>query len=174
MGDAASKLAWYAVHLRSNQEHRTAAFFKGRGVPFFLPTYTSRSSRKDRTVTLTKPLFAGYLFVHIDHDSDTRVQVLKAPGTVRIVGFGDKPTPVPDETIESIRILVGDRGDVVRPHPLVRVGRTVEVVAGPFSGATGILHETRDRRPKLVVEVAFLGRAVAVPVALDQVQPVFG
>ena len=173
MVDTDEKLSWYAVHLRSNQEQRTAAFLEDRDVPLFLPTYKSRSIRRDRTVTLTKPLFTGYVFVHIDHNSDKRVQVLKAPGTVRIVGFGNKPTPVPDETIESIRILVGDSGTAVRPHPLVRVGRPVVVVDGPFAGAVGILHETKDRRPKLVVEVEFLGRAVAVPISPDQVQPVF-
>jgi transcription antitermination factor NusG len=164
---------WYAVHVKSNQEKTCAAFLSDRNVEFFLPTYTVKSRRIDRRVTLAKPLFTGYLFVHIDPKSGERIQVLKAPGTVRIVGFGKGPTPVNEETIESIRILVGSGEKSVRPHPLVKVGNMVRVVDGPFKGALGVLFQAPSRKPRLVVEVEFLGRAVAVPISEDQVQPVF-
>ncbi len=165
-------LAWYAVHLRSNQEKQTAAFLADRGVPHLLPSYTVQSNRRDRKVTLVKPLFTGYVFVRIKTQSNERMQVLQAPGTVRIVGFGNRSTPIPDETIESIRILVGNDGSSVRPHPLVREGRIVRVVDGAFAGAVGVLHRTEEKKPKLVVEIDFLGRAVAVPIDIEQVQPV--
>ena len=164
--------AWFAVHVRSNCERGVAGFVKDRGVEVFLPTYRAASKRRDRRAVLTKPLFPGYLFVHIDPKSSSRIEVLRAPGTVRIVGFGDQPTAVPESTVENIRILVGDGEGPARPHPLVRVGRLVKVSSGPFTGAVGLLQETDDRKPKLVVEVAFLGRAVAVPIDISEVQPV--
>ncbi len=167
--DGARTKRWYAVHVRSNQERRTAAFYEDRGVEHFLPCYRARSLRRDRQVSLLKPLFAGYLFVRIALDSKDRLNVIKAPGIVKIVGFGNAPTPLPDDTVESIRILAGDK-DRVRPHPLVRVGRKVRVSDGPFAGATGILSRTGDRKPRLVVEIDFLGRAVAVPISAEQVQ----
>ncbi len=163
---------WYAVHVRSNQERGTAAFLTDRDVELFLPTYRMMSKRRDRKVTLVKPLFTSYLFVHIDLLDPERVQVLKAPGAVRIVGFGDGATPVPDETIDSLKILVGAGEDQICPHPLVKVGSRVCVADGPFAGAVGVLHETSDRTPRLVVEIEFLGRAVAVPITREQVQPV--
>ena len=163
---------WYAVHVRSNQERNTARFLGDRSVEVFLPSYNVRSKRSDRLVTLTKPLFPGYLFVHLDNENQARIHVLKAPGTVRIVGFGGCLVTVPDATIESLKILVDNGSDQVRPHPLIRVGSRVQVLAGPFSGATGILCETKGRKPQLVVELDFLGRAVSVPISLDQVQPV--
>ncbi len=163
---------WYAVHVRSNQERTTASFLKDREVELFLPTYRMRSKRRDRQVTLTKPLFTGYLFVHLSLQSPSRVEVNKAPGTVRIVGFGDRPTPIPEETIDSLMILVGKGEDRVRPHPLVKTGREVVVVDGPFAGARGVLHQKDIQKSQLVVEIQFLGRAVSVPVTMDQVQPV--
>ena len=60
----------------------------------------------------------------------------------------------------------------IDPHPLVRVGSLVNVVDGPFSGAAGRLIEGVGRRSQLLVEVEFLGRAVAVPILPEQVQPV--
>ena len=116
---------WYAVHVRSNQEQGTASYLAGRGIELFLPTYTTRSRRVDRDALVVRPLFPGYLFVRIDIRGPARVDVLKAAGAVRIVGFGGEATPVPGETIESLRILVGAGADRVRPHPLVRAGQRV-------------------------------------------------
>ena len=170
-----SKRQWYAVQVRSNQEVQVAEFLKNRLVEHFLPTYSEASKRQDRKVILSKPLFKGYLFAHVDYRKAERVEVLKAPGTVKIVTFSDSPVPVPDEVIESIQILVGakDGATTVKPHPLVQAGRKVKVVEGAFRGAVGRLHETEDRHPKLVVEIEFLGRAVSVPIAMEQVQPHF-
>ena len=164
-------VAWYAVHVRSNQERVTAELLAARGVELFFPTYRVASKRADRRVVLSRPLFTGYVFVHLDPSSEQRVQVLRAPGVVRFVGFGDAPTKVPDETIRSLRILVEESGGTARPHPLVREGQRVAVVDGCFRGAVGVLHVSEARKPRLIVEVEFLGRAVAVPISPEQVQP---
>ena len=163
--------AWYAVHVRSNQERLTAGQLAARGVEPFLPTYTALSRRLDRRVVLTRPLFSGYVFARFDLAGPSRIAVLRAPGVVRIVGFGGAPTPVPDATIDSLRILAAEGEGVVRPHPLVREGQEVAVVDGCFRGAVGVLHVKAGRKPVLVVELELLGRAVAVPIAPEQVHP---
>jgi len=137
---------WYAVHVHSNQEKTTAAFLKDRGIELFLPTYRVQSKRSDRKVALVKPLFTGYLFVHIQYRSIERIKVLRAPGIVEIVGCGEHPVPIRDETILSLKILVCTKEGSAKPHPLVKAGNPVEVVDGPFSGATGILYETPGRK----------------------------
>ncbi len=167
------KKKWYALHLRANQEKTTATFLTDRSVDYFFPTYRVRSTRTDRRVTVEKPLFPGYVFVHLDYASKERVEALKAPGAVRIVGFGNQPGAIPAEVIDSLRILVGGNEDVVRPHPLVRVGNRVRVTDGPFTGAVGILSETTGRNSKLIVEIELLGRAVSVTIEKEQVAPQF-
>ena len=168
-----AEFAWYAVHVRSNQEKVVARHLEGRGLEHFLPTYREVSRRTDRRVVLERPLFGGYIFVRMDVEGRERIEVVGAPGVVRIVGFGGGAMPVPDETIESVRILTGDGGETVRPHPLVKSGRRVVVVDGSFAGASGVLFDRRGKKPNLVVEIEFLGRAVGVPVSEDQVRPVF-
>ncbi len=165
------RVQWYAVHVRSNQEKVTAGLLEGGGVEVFLPTYRTVSSRRDRRAVLEKPLFTGYLFVRLAWRSAERLQVLNAPGTVRIITFGSCLVPVDDEVIESIRILVSNPDGQVAPHPLVKVGKPVEVIGGPFRGARGILELTDDRRPKLVVTIGFLGRSVAAPVEAAMLRP---
>ncbi|MCU0663045.1 MAG: hypothetical protein MUC50_12050 [Myxococcota bacterium] len=162
---------WYALHVKSNQERKTQAFLEGRGVTCFLPCYEQLTLRRGKRLTLQRPLFSGYLFVHLDLHGPQRIEVLKAPGTARIVGFGESPSPVSEQIIESIRILVSATGGEVAPHPLIRAGQEVRVVEGPFRGATGVLHMAPGRKARLVIEVAFLGRAVAVPIEPRQVHP---
>ena len=166
-------VAWYAVHVRSNQERVAADHIRAAGVEAFLPTYRSPSSRTDRKVILDRPLFSGYLFVRLSEQQPQRVDVLRAPGVVRIVGFGGAAVSVSDETIKSLKILVGEATHQARPHPLVQAGRKVVVMDGPFTGAIGTIHDSADRKHRLVVEVKFLGRAVAVPIEPDQVKLLF-
>ena len=166
-------VAWYAVHVRSNQERVAADHIRASGVEVFLPTYRAPSLRTDRKVILDRPLFSGYLFVRLAERQPERVDVLRAPGVVRIVGFGGAAVPVPDETMKSLKILVGGASEQARPHPLVQAGRRVVVMDGPFTGAIGVIHDSADRQHRLVVEVKFLGRAVAVPIEPDQVKLLF-
>jgi len=167
MGDAGPvAAAWFAAHLRPNTERLTESYLAGREVETFLPTYLTPRRGTGSHDPLVRPLFPGYIFVRLAPADPRRLAVLQAPGVVRLVGFGDHPAVVPDETIGSLRILVAAGGDAVRPHPLVQVGRAVRIVQGPFAGAAGILARGHGRKPRLVVNVEFLGRAVAVPVAL--------
>ncbi|HUT78611.1 MAG TPA: transcription termination/antitermination NusG family protein [Polyangia bacterium] len=170
-GGAESPPRWYAVHLRSNRERISAALLADRGVEVFLPAYRVASSRRDRRVVLERPLFRGYLFARLDLHGPGRIEVLRAPGTVRIVGFGPEPTPIADPVIDSLMILVGAGCDEIRAHPLVRAGQRVRVVDGPFAGAVGVLARAPGRRDRLVVEIDLLGRAVAVPIDPEQVEP---
>jgi len=167
-----TKPRWFALHVRSNQERVIAEYLEAREIELFFPTYRTPSSRCDRKTTLVRPLFTGYLFVRVSLDSPKRVEVLKAPGAVRLIGFDNTPLPVPDETIESLKILVGNGADTARPHPLIKEGRKVIVMTGPFVGASGVLAMSDTRKHQLVVEVEFLGRAVMVPISPEQIKPI--
>lgn len=164
---------WYAVHVRSNCEHRAQQCLNQKGVECYLPTYITPSIRSDRTIKLHRPLFPGYLFVSLRPKTTDRVSVLQAKGVVSIVSFGNRPATISVDIIDSLKILTGVGDEAVRPHPLVAHGKRVKVMKGPFRGAIGILNQSESKKFQLVVEVEFLGRAVSVPISVDQVSPVF-
>jgi len=162
---------WYAIHVRSNFERQVVQFLEGRhGPETFLPTYRTRSRRAGVTGWIERPLFAGYVFARLESLDRPRIAVLQAPGVVRLVEFGGRPATVDDEIVASLRIIVSGPA-AARPHPLLREGQTVRVVGGPFTGAVGRLSRGRGRKPQLVVTLEILGRAAAVPVALEDVEP---
>ncbi|MBN2526798.1 MAG: hypothetical protein JXR76_10415 [Deltaproteobacteria bacterium] len=165
---------WYAANLQSNREHQAQQYMQGNNVVHFLPTYLCASCRKDREKTLVKPLFPGYIFVRIEIPGEQKTTVLKSPGVCGIVSFSGTAAPVDDEVIESLQILTGAASGDVRPHPLVRAGTRVRVIDGPFKNAVGVLCDSENHKKQLLVEVTFLGRAVAVPIDPKQVEPVIG
>jgi transcription antitermination factor NusG len=55
-----------------------------------------------------------------------------------LVGFSGVPTPLADEEIESLRCALAE-GLRAEPHPYLKVGLRVRIVAGPLAGREGIL-----------------------------------
>ena len=163
---------WYAASLQSNQEYQAQKYLQGHDVVHFLPTYRLTSSRKDRAVTLIRPLFPGYIFVYIEIPGEQKRLVLKAPGVCGLVSFSGKPAAIANQIIESLHIVTGAATGEVRPHPLVKPGQMVRVADGPFKNAVGILCDAATHKKQLVIELSFLGRAVAVPIDPRQVVPV--
>jgi len=161
---------WYAVRTRSNFEHKAHAYCSDHDLESFLPTYRSRSRRHGGPAYLERPLFPGYFFARVDVRLPERLAVLRAPGTVEFVRFGSRAAAIPDEEIESVRI-VSRPGSGAAPHPFLREGMRVRVVAGPFAGAEGILVKTSDRQAKLVVSIVILGRSVGVPIEPEAIEP---
>lgn len=162
---------WYALHVRSNHEKKAYAYLRTRALETFLPQYRVQSRRRDRTVRIHKPLFAGYVFVRTRLEQGERLAILKTPGLVRIVGFEEGPHPVPDDVLESLRILVGSGRDP-EPFPFLTGGKRVRVVGGPLSGMEGFVVESQDRKQRVVVSIELLGRSVAARLERERLEPV--
>lgn len=160
---------WYALYVRSRHEKVVEGGLRGKGYCAFSPFCRTKRKRADRIVAVDVPLFPGYVFCHFD--SDKRLPILTTPGIVRIVGPGNRPEPVDDTEINSIRTLALS-GRPVQPWPFLRSGQRVRVQAGPFTGAQGILLRVKDD-DHLVVSIALLQRAVSVVIEKDVVAPLF-
>jgi len=159
---------WHAVHTRSRHEKILAGLFAQMGVEHFLPLRRVLSQWADRKKWVQKPMFPGYLFVHIATEDFPTVS--RARGAVRLLGPApDNPSVVPDADVENIRRLIG--GVVpVEPCPYnIHPGQSVRITDGPLQGVVGeLLH--KGRRCFLVVSVKLLGQSVAVEVAADTVR----
>jgi transcriptional antiterminator NusG len=161
--------SWHAVHTRSRHEKSAYRTLCERGIRAYLPLITVPSSRRDRRAEYDRPLFPGYLFVHIPYERAP--DVVTARGVVRILG----PRPleysaVPEQEIESIRIVIDSRLRL-DPFPRLRVGQMVRVTQGMLRGVEGRLVERRGAL-RIVVAVDLLGQGVSVETRADEVEPV--
>jgi transcription antitermination factor NusG len=160
---------WYALYVRSRHEKVVESGLRGKGYCVFSPFYRTKRKRIDRITVIDVPLFPGYVFCYFD--SNKRLPILTTPGIVRIVGPGNRPEPVDDTEIASIRTLALS-GQPVQPWPFLRSGQRIRLQAGPLMGAEGIFLRVKDEY-HLVVSMTLLQRAVSVVIEKDAVAPLF-
>ena len=95
---------WFAIQTRSRHEKVVRSQLEMRNVETFLPTMRRLSQWTDRKKEIEVPLFAGYCFGRFSLTD--RLPVLQSQGVVRLVGSNERPEPIPDEEIESLRKLI--------------------------------------------------------------------
>ncbi|MHB8066478.1 MAG: transcription termination/antitermination protein NusG [Desulfobaccales bacterium] len=158
------------IHTRCNHEVRLEERLQQKGLEVFLPRFTRPSRRLDRKILLRLPLFPGYLFVRDALEMTTYLDIIKLPGVVRILSGSGRLQPVPQETIESIRlVLFGDRP--YYPHRFLKKGERVRVAEGPLAGVVGKIVEAKEKKRKVIIEVELFQRAIAVELEDEFVEP---
>jgi transcription antitermination factor NusG len=115
-------------------------------------------------------MFPGYIFVETDLlQRDSRLEIVRSPYVVRILGYGEEPAPVPREQVESLQIIVNS-GLPVNPYPYLQIGQRVRVTTGAMRDVVGILVEKRNART-LVISVDMMSRSVEVLAEVGMVEP---
>jgi transcription antitermination factor NusG len=160
---------WYALYVRSRHEKVVESGLRGKGYSAFSPFYRTKRKRVDRIAEIDVPLFPGYVFCYFD--SNTRLPILMTPGIVGIVGPGNRPEPIDEAEIASVRTL-SLSGQPVRPWPFLRSGQRIRLQAGPLVGAEGIFLRVKDEY-HLIVSITLLQRSVSVVVEEGAVAPLF-
>jgi transcription antitermination factor NusG len=159
---------WYAAYTCANHEKRVRDQLEQRSVESFLPVYGTVRRWKDRRMSLELPLFPGYVFVRLALRD--RLRVLQIPSVVRLVGFGDRPTALPDLEIEALRRgLMRDMR--MEPFPFLKVGHRVRVRNGPLLGLEGILVRKKNTS-RFVISLHLILRSVATEIDISELEQI--
>ena len=155
---------WHVVWTHSHCEQLACEQLEARGFHPFLPRVGTWSTRAGHRRLVNVPMFPGYVFLNDALDKTAHVEARKARAVVRILGDGwERPARVPEAEIVALRKLVDARLPTL-PHPYLREGRRVRIVAGPLAGLEGILVKARPDKGLLILSVNLLQRSVAVEV----------
>jgi transcription antitermination factor NusG len=155
-----SATAWYAIYARHQHEKTVAQILTSKGFEVLLPLYQSARRWKDRTKTLSLPLFPCYVF--LKGGLERRLDILTTPGIYALVSTAGSPSPIPAAEIEALRLAV-ESGASLEPHPFLKCGDFVRVKCGPLTGVQGILVRKKNLY-RLVISVDMLGQSAAVEV----------
>ncbi|MEJ2039247.1 MAG: transcriptional antiterminator, partial [Desulfosarcinaceae bacterium] len=101
---------------------------------------------------------------------DHHLEIVKTVGAVKLVGNTQGPVPVPDETIESLQIMVASQKPISTGNQFSQ-GDRVMVINGPFAGVIGIFDRYRGV-DRVIVHIEALGQFAAVEVNTEDVEPV--
>src|SRR5689334_17097148 len=83
-----SRPQWYAMQTRSRFEKAVAAQLVAKEVEHYLPSFGELHQWKDRKKVVEQVAFPGYVFVRFTDGGAARLNILKIPGAVRILGRG--------------------------------------------------------------------------------------
>lgn len=170
---------WYIVHAYSNFEKKVAdailAGAKDKGLSglieeVFVPTEEVTELRRGRKINTERRFFPGYVLVKMVMNDDTYHLIKETPKVTGFLGSGNKPMPVPQKEVDSIRGVMED-GEA-RPRSTVSfdVGESVRVTDGPFASFSGIVEDVDEDAERLKVAVSIFGRSTPVELEFTQVE----
>ena len=163
-----SAIAWYALQTRPRHEKRVAQELRARKIEEFLPVHRCRNRWKNGvTADVELPLFPCYLFVKVPLRE--RVRLLQLPGVIGFAVNSARPTALAERDIDSLRTLSSICS--AEPHPFLKLGDRVRIMAGPLADMEGILVR-RKNLLRVVLSLDFLLRSVAVEVSEFDIEPV--
>ena len=159
---------WFGVYTMPQCEHSVRRMLDLRHIESFFPTFEIQKVWKNRQrVTMDRPLFPSYIFVHIA-DSQ-RASVLSASGALRIIGIGNRPIAIPDREVEFFRSDFCRKR--VEPYRELVIGARVRVRSGPMQGLEGTLIQKKNSM-RFVLTVAMINQHAAVEVLAEELEAV--
>jgi transcription termination/antitermination protein NusG len=168
MNDRKLEPQWYVLHTKSRHEKVVNDGLLKKSIEVYLPLVTVRSKRKDRRVMIRVPLFPGYIFVKTDLHPNSHLEVVKTAGAVRLIGNRQGPVPVPDQTVNSLQIMVASNHPVTTGNQL-KSGDRVMVVYGPFAGVVGTFVRYGSKG-RVIVNIEALGQYAGVEVDEEDIE----
>jgi transcriptional antiterminator RfaH len=160
---------WTVVNTQPHRERFALENLVRQEFDAYCPLVRRRVSHARRVHDVLKPLFPGYLFVHLSTQTQRWRPIMSTSGVRMLVRFGEQPAFIDDGFIQALKSHEID-GAVVRPAKSYAVGQTVNITSGPFGGLVGTIIDMDDK-DRLIVLMNLLNRPVKVQVAASMVMP---
>jgi len=162
------KKEWYVVNTYAGHENRVKENLEKRletmGISdnlfrIVVAEETQIEVKNEKSKEVIKNIFPGYLFVEMIMTDEAWYVVRNTPGVTGFIGSsggGAKPFPVKAEEIEKILRRIGQSDKAVEVD--FKVGDSVQILSGPFSGMEGKVEAMNDETQVASVLIIFFGR----------------
>jgi transcription antitermination factor NusG len=126
---------WFAIYTKSRYEKKVADSLMEKGIQAWIPLLKTLRQWSDRKKWVEVPLFHSYVFVR--SKANTIKKALEVNGAVYVVSFSGKPTAIPDEQIEWLRLLLSSSEKFEISFDDFTFGEPVSVEKGVLRGMKG-------------------------------------
>ena len=151
-----SQLLWYVAHTRPRCEKKLLQLCVRENLDASLPCYRLAHRYRGKTVVFRKPLFPGYVFLHIP--PELRKVVLQSDHLANLLEIADQDLFI-RQLDEVMRALETDLE--IRLAPTIGEGMRVKIKNGPLRGIEGWV-EKRHGMTTVLLRLDFIGQAAAV------------
>lgn len=175
---------WYALHVLTAKEYEVSEKLKlgakQRGIEdwvvnILIPKERVTERRGGTTKVVEHKCFPGYILVQLPEHPENYPELWSLiRETQGITGFvssrRNRPTPIPDEEVESIIAVMTGEEEAPKPKLEFSVGDRVKIVEGPFSNFVGRIEEINPDRSTLKIAVEIFNRTTSIEVESWQVE----
>ena len=151
---------WIAIYTKSRHEKTVAKKLEMKNFEVYLPILRERRKWSDRKKWIEYPLFKSYLFIRTQLKNS--IFILKTPGIIRIVKFGDKIAIVNDNHINAIKLMISG-GYKPKSTDYFIKGDPVQVIDGPLKGIEGEVIRVDDR-DRLLIRINSIKHSVSIKI----------
>jgi transcriptional antiterminator RfaH len=149
---------WFVAHTRPRCEKKLADYCAQENITTSLPTYRSAHKYRGKTVVFQKPLFPGYVFLHMPPLQ--RQKVFQSKYVANLLDVADQQRFV-DQLEDILRALETELEITLAPE--IGEGKRVKIKAGPLRGMEAWV-EARHGMSTVLLRLDFIGQAAAVKV----------
>ena len=169
---------WYAIQTYSGSEQSVKKAIENlieqnnashRLKAIVVPTEDVFEIKDKKKKTVQKSIYPGYVFVHIDLDTELWHLIQSLPRVGRFIGESKKPTPLSDADIHNILDKIENR-PAPRPKVSFTAGEIVRITDGPFANFTGVVESYDMETKKLKLNVSIFGRNTPIEINDMQVE----
>jgi transcription antitermination factor NusG len=157
-------LAWFVAHTRPRCEKKLSQYCEQEGIAATLPLVSSVHRYRGKTVSFTKPLFPGYVFLQLL--AEQKSKVFQRDHVANLLVVTDQEL-FQQQLAEVLQALAS--GVEIFLAPEIGVGSRVKVKSGPLRGMDGWV-EKRYGLTTVLLRLDFIGQAAAVKLAADELE----
>lgn len=140
---------WFVIYTRPQQELKVAEQLSSLGIKTYCPTLKVIKKYSDRNKKVYKPLISCYVMIHLK-DTERNI-VFDCPGVVRYLFYLGKPAIIHPSEISLMQYHLNRVYNDIKISTSV-VGQDYTITKGPFSGISGRVVETNNKKVKLQLE----------------------
>lgn len=152
---------WHVLYVKPRCEKKMAGYCGYHSIECDLPLREETKIYQRRKVTVSKPVFPGYVFLNFSPAE--KLTVLKSNLVVRILLVDNQEHFIRDLRQIHQALAIDPTLDA---SAAFQAGRRVMIKSGPFQGVEGIVQIVKGKT-KVVLNVDIIGRALAVEVGME-------
>jgi transcription antitermination factor NusG len=159
-------LPWFVAHTKPRREKKLVEYCARQHIATTLPCYDSAHKYRGKTVTFSKPLFPGYVFLRLE---PARKDVVRQSDHVaNLLEVFDQQTF--ERQLQDISMALAAKVGVTLA-PSIGEGMRVRIKSGPLQGIEGWVEE-RYGMSTVLLRLDFISQAAAVKVEADHLEVV--
>jgi len=132
MQPVTKKYCWYVLYTRCLHEGKAEEYLKRNSIEVYLPKHKVLRQWSDRKKWIEVPLFPSYIFVRVSCREYEKA--LLHSSIVRYITLEGCPCLVPDEQVDSLKVLLRNNLEFKITREIFEKGDLVVFKEGPLTG----------------------------------------